>query len=44
MEPPVKDDRPINEMIQAAQVRLLRDPTYAHPYFWAPFILMGNWL
>jgi CHAT domain-containing protein len=22
------------------------DPTapYAHPYYWAPFILMGNWL
>jgi len=19
-------------------------PTYAHPYYWAPFILMGNWL
>jgi CHAT domain-containing protein len=19
-------------------------PRYAHPYFWAPFILMGNWL
>jgi CHAT domain-containing protein/Tfp pilus assembly protein PilF len=18
-------------------------PTYAHPYFWAPFVLMGNW-
>jgi CHAT domain-containing protein len=20
------------------------DAPYAHPYFWAPFILMGNWL
>jgi CHAT domain-containing protein len=19
-------------------------PDYRHPYFWAPFILMGNWL
>jgi CHAT domain-containing protein len=19
-------------------------PFYTHPYFWAPFILMGNWL
>jgi CHAT domain-containing protein len=18
--------------------------TYAHPYYWAPFVLMGNWL
>ncbi len=26
--------------------RLLTDPgcRYAHPYYWAPFILMGNWL
>ncbi|MBF0107693.1 MAG: tetratricopeptide repeat protein [Magnetococcales bacterium] len=20
------------------------DPSHAHPYYWAPFILMGNWL
>ena len=20
------------------------DHPYAHPYYWAPFILMGNWL
>ncbi|MBU0500354.1 MAG: CHAT domain-containing protein [Gammaproteobacteria bacterium] len=20
------------------------DKPYAHPYYWAPFILMGNWL
>ena len=26
--------------------RFVADPTkpYAHPYYWAPFILMGNWL
>jgi CHAT domain-containing protein len=34
---------------QAAQLSLPRgDGThpvgkYAHPYYWAPFILMGNW-
>jgi CHAT domain-containing protein len=21
-----------------------RPEAYAHPYYWAPFILMGNWL
>jgi CHAT domain-containing protein len=26
--------------------RYRTDPSapYAHPFFWAPFILMGNWL
>jgi CHAT domain-containing protein len=25
--------------------RFTRDPKrpYAHPYYWAPFILIGNW-
>ena len=28
-----------------AKTSFTPDPTapYAHPYFWAPFILMGNW-
>jgi CHAT domain-containing protein len=29
--------------LQAAQLSLLRGP-YAHPYHWAPFVLLGNWL
>jgi CHAT domain-containing protein/predicted negative regulator of RcsB-dependent stress response len=33
--------------LRRAQTALLRQMgasgTYAHPYFWAPFILMGNW-
>jgi CHAT domain-containing protein len=28
---------------QAAAVQPWTGETYAHPYFWAPFILMGNW-
>ena len=30
----------------AAAASFTTDPTrrYAHPYYWAPFILMGNWL
>jgi CHAT domain-containing protein len=31
------------EALRQAQLELLRGD-YAHPFFWAPFILMGNWL
>jgi CHAT domain-containing protein len=27
--------------LQQAQLTVLRNPRTAHPYFWAPFILMG---
>ncbi len=30
--------------LRQAQIRLLRDPYYAHPAFWAPFLLIGSWL
>jgi CHAT domain-containing protein len=30
--------------LQKAQLRLLKDKEYNDPYFWAPFILIGNWL
>ncbi|WP_421659376.1 CHAT domain-containing protein [Leptothermofonsia sp. ETS-13] len=30
--------------LQAAQLSLLEDPIYRQPLFWAPFILVGNWL
>ena len=32
------------EALRQAQLLLLRGQPYAHPFFWAPFILMGNWL
>jgi CHAT domain-containing protein len=31
------------EALRRAQLQLFRGK-YAHPFFWAPFILMGNWL
>jgi CHAT domain-containing protein len=31
------------DALRAAQVSLLKDPRYAHPFFWAPFILIGDW-
>ena len=30
--------------LQAAQRTLAADPRYAHPAYWAPFLLIGNWL
>jgi CHAT domain-containing protein len=30
--------------LQQAQLRLLTEPRYADPFFWAPFLLLNNWL
>jgi CHAT domain-containing protein len=30
--------------LQAAQRELAADPRYAHPAYWAPLVLIGNWL
>jgi CHAT domain-containing protein len=32
------------EALRRAQLALLQNPEHRHPYFWAPFILVGNWL
>jgi CHAT domain-containing protein len=31
------------EALRNAQLMLLKNPQYRNPYFWAPFILVGNW-
>ncbi len=31
------------ESLRQAQLSLLAQSRYAHPFYWAPFILMGNW-
>ena len=31
------------EALRQAQLSLKKQAKYAHPYYWAPFILMGNW-
>ena len=30
--------------LQRAQLKLIRDPLYRHPTYWAPFLLLNNWL
>ncbi|MEQ8537392.1 MAG: CHAT domain-containing protein [Coleofasciculus sp. D1-CHI-01] len=32
------------EAIQQVQKKFLKNPNYKHPYYWAPFVLIGNWL
>ncbi len=32
------------EALRRAQLSLLHNPRYQHPIYWAPFILVGNWL
>lgn len=32
------------EALRLAQLSLKSNPTYSHPYYWAPFILLGSWL
>jgi CHAT domain-containing protein len=29
--------------LQAAQIKVMKNPKYSHPFHWAPFILMGDW-
>jgi CHAT domain-containing protein len=29
--------------LQSAQLETMRESRFAHPFFWAPFVLIGNW-
>jgi tetratricopeptide (TPR) repeat protein len=31
------------EALRAAQIALIRSADYSHPFFWAPFIMIGSW-
>jgi CHAT domain-containing protein len=31
------------QAVQSAQVAMLKNKQYKHPFFWSPFILIGNW-
>ncbi|MBD2167166.1 CHAT domain-containing protein [Calothrix membranacea FACHB-236] len=32
------------EVLRKAQLKIMANPLYQHPYFWASFVLVGNWL
>jgi CHAT domain-containing protein len=29
--------------LQQAQIKIMQKEEYSHPYYWAPFILVGEW-
>jgi len=34
---------PKAEALRRTQLALMRNPKFAHPYFWSAFMLMGDW-
>ncbi|MEC4817948.1 MAG: CHAT domain-containing protein, partial [Scytonema sp. PMC 1069.18] len=32
------------EALRQAQLKFLQDEDFSHPFYWAPFVLVGNWL
>jgi CHAT domain-containing protein len=32
------------EALRDAQLALLKQPQFRHPFYWTPFVLLGNWL
>jgi len=39
-------DEPVSKAValQRAQRTLIADPSYGHPFYWSPFLLISNWL
>jgi len=39
-------DLSMSKSLRAAQLQMIHDPpklAYQHPYFWAPYLMIGNW-
>ncbi|MEO1187312.1 MAG: CHAT domain-containing protein, partial [Cyanobacteria bacterium J06636_27] len=32
------------EALRQTQLTFLKDKNFTHPFYWAPFILVGNWI
>ena len=32
-----------SEAMRRAQLAVMHDPRFAHPYYWAPIIVLGDW-
>ncbi|MFK8186024.1 MAG: CHAT domain-containing protein [Phormidesmis sp.] len=39
----VENQKPRAKALRDAQLRLMQNPSYQHPYYWAPFVMIGNW-
>ncbi len=31
------------QALQQAQLKLMDDPRFSHPFYWSPFLMIGNW-
>ncbi|WP_242055956.1 CHAT domain-containing protein [Nostoc flagelliforme] len=40
----MKSGTPKAEALRQAQLNLMLNSKYSHPYFWASFLLVGGWL
>ena len=32
------------EALRQAQLKVMKNPSYKHPYYWSSFVIVGNWL
>jgi CHAT domain-containing protein len=32
------------QALRKAQIKILQNPQFSHPFYWSPFVLIGNWL
>jgi len=39
----IKEDLNKTDALRKAQLIMLKDEKFAHPFYWAPFVLVGNW-
>lgn len=39
----LKAGQPKGAALRSAELEMMRDEAHAHPFYWAPFILMGDW-
>jgi len=39
----IKNKLSKTDALRKAQLSLISDPKYSHPFYWAPFILIGDW-
>jgi len=39
----LRSGRSAQDAMRAGQVALLKDRRFQHPFFWAPFNMVGNW-
>jgi CHAT domain-containing protein len=35
--------QPKAEALRRAQLSIMRNPRFANPFYWAPFVVLGDW-